>query len=272
MIISHKKRIAYFRVPKTGSTTVSLMLRMCGGIREDDIASSTPMGHFPSLNCIAPTAGKIDDDDAVGQHITPQQAFDKGLLTMDQLREFRCIVFLRDPYERYISGIMHSAGRHVELKHIHLAMNNTLPSADRGALKNKGLLAIPQANYYYVNGEIIAEPFAFGDYVNSTKRLIRLFGGIDFPVIPRMNAHQAWKDKWTVEEMWLDEHRARFEATYFEDLRLFAAFDLWPPEPNPNYKAYDVKRGFQDAKIGTDSTSINRLYKQSTPRIIREAM
>lgn len=249
MIISHRRKLAYFRVPKTGSTTVSLMLRMCGGIGEDDIASSTPVGQFPTLNCKAPIPGMIDGNGTVGQHTTPQRALDKGLITMGQLREYRCIVFLRDPYERYLSGIMHSAGRHAQLKHIHLAINNTLPSAAGGAYKNKGLLAIPQADYYYVNGEIISEPFDFRDYVISTKRLIKLFGGIDFPIIPRMNAHQAWKTKWTVDEMWLDEHLKRFEATYEEDLRLYNTMrsGIWPPVPIKDFQYYDVHKGFKDA-------------------------
>ena len=50
MIISHRLKFAFFRVPKTGSTTMEFMLRLSDVFDQNDMLSASLQGGFPAVN------------------------------------------------------------------------------------------------------------------------------------------------------------------------------------------------------------------------------
>lgn len=169
MIISHRLKFAFFRAPKTGSTTTEIMLRICGVFDPAlDIMSGLPRFGLPG----------IDDN----QHMTPAEAIAAGHLTIEQAREYDMYATLRDPLARAVSIFGHATARLAPITN----------SAEAFALKVKdgkdfGLLEKRQVEYFFVAGEQVCEPVEFADFVTNLKGLIASIGGLDFPVIPNFN-------------------------------------------------------------------------------------
>lgn len=255
MIISHVKKFAYFRTPKTGSTTQEFMLRISGAFNdESDVLTNTPVGQLGHQNLpnYRNEDGKLNNPWLeYNAHITPQVALEQGLMTMDQFREYDCYAFMREPRKRHLSGIVHALGRHVAPEDVHRVLNTTLAEMDGHPNQKRllGLLTIPQSEYFYVNGELLIQPLKFSDFQNELRKIIKRVDGIDFPVIPRMNARSAWRDNFTEEQFWTPEYIERFEYSYREDIRLFEAIDNWPPEPDPNWKPTPFAEVFTRAHL-----------------------
>jgi len=80
MIVSHRKKFAFFANQKTGSKAVGLMLRLSGVFDKDDILAAQP---FPATRTasIELPAYNIGDYNNMGKvtHMTPQDAIDEGL-------------------------------------------------------------------------------------------------------------------------------------------------------------------------------------------------
>ena len=173
MIISHRHKFVFFRVPKTGSTTAEFMLRMCGAFNDEDIMTVLGIGQFPAVNIIdARTQMRAGQEVAeafkFGPHMTPQNVIDAGLLTLDQIREYDCYAFVREPKARHLSGCVHSIGRHSTPVLIHRLLDQTLhPKVER----TLGLLTIPQKTYFEVDGERVVTPLDFRNFETELRGL-----------------------------------------------------------------------------------------------------
>lgn len=217
------------------------MLRMCGAFDDDDIMTAMPNGQFEAVNIAdgilrqASTNKPVDSTLWRGAHMTPQDCIDAGLLTLEQLREYDCYAFFREPRSRFLSGMVHAVGRHSNPELVKMIMEDELPklTGHPQQVKTLGLLTIKQANYFYAGGEIVTEALDFRNFQSELRRIIARAGGIDFPLIPRMNARNSWKNQHTPDDFFTQDLIDRFEAEYSEDYRMFAALDNWPPEPEP---------------------------------------
>ena len=185
MIISHRLKFAFFRVPKTGSTTMELLLRMTGAFDDRDIASPVIRYAVPGLGVGAdripepsPAAGRY----VAAPHVTPQECIDRGYITIEQLREYSCYAALRDPFDRAVSVFVHAHGRVPEM---------TKAMFDRTIREGKDykLLEKPQADYFHVDGEEVLAPVDFGNFVSALNGLLASVPGntIAFPIIPNFN-------------------------------------------------------------------------------------
>lgn len=226
MIISHRHKFAFFRIPKTGTTTAQVMLRMCGAFDDTDTMTPSNVGQLDPVNI--PYGRDIDpivsmDGLRSFNHVTPAVAIEYEMITLEQLREYDCYSFVRDPYKRHLSAICHLLGRHVTPKQVHRLLDNTLeghemhPKVARGI----GLVGKPQVDYFFVDGEQVVEPLNFSNYQSELRRMIKRVGGIDFPLIPKFNARTAWHDAFTADEFWTDEYRERFAKTYADDIAFY---------------------------------------------------
>lgn len=236
MIISHRLKFAYFRTPKTGSTTQEFMLRMCGAFDEEqDIMTEYTVGRFPETN-IKCTGNKLIEN---GPHLTPQAALELGLMTMDQFREYDCYAFMREPKKRHVSACAHGMGRNAMPPEITRYVEADIYESilHPHARKRLGLLTIPQSEYFYVNGEIVVEALDTAHLERDLRRMIKRVGGVHLPVIPRMNVRS--QIRYSEEQrrsVWKDVEIERFEEAYAEDIRLYNSIDNWPPEPRPDWQ------------------------------------
>jgi len=208
MIISHRLKFAFFRVPKTGTTTAQFFLRCSGAFDEEDILSGMGEHGF------APTDGLLTEPrDIVTQaHYTPAQAVEHGLITLEQLREYKTVSFIRNPYDRQLSAYIHGVGIVCDPTYI----KRLIKDAPR-----RGILQAQQSDWFYIDGELVVEPMLFNDYESHLRELLAYVGGIDFPIIPPMNARNAAKKEYTMEEWMNPEFMAFIEDKYARDIELY---------------------------------------------------
>jgi len=163
MIISHRKKFAFFANQKTGSKAVGLMLRLSGIFDKDDIMMAQP---FPAtrtadINLPAYNLGKYSTYEV--NHMTPSQAIEAGFITIEQLREYDCYAFLRDPEERY--------------KAVRAAMQMDRNSRAASPNNKAGSIAPPQYEFFYIDGEQVVTPLNFDDLENEVRMLIDKLDG-----------------------------------------------------------------------------------------------
>lgn len=152
MIISHRKKFAFFANPKTGSKAAGIMLRMAGVLNENDILIKQPFVGTRTADLCLPAYNA----DGIPDHLTPAEAIERGLITLEQMREYNCFAYLREPEERFYAsriamelnrwGIM-SNGRPMEKPHL------------------------PQFRYFLVGGEEVVTALDFDNYNSGIKHM-----------------------------------------------------------------------------------------------------
>ena len=145
MIISHRLKFAFFANPKTGSKAAGIMLRMAGVFNENDLLIKQRFAGTRTADICIP-AYNLED---VPDHLTPRGAIEEGYITLEQLREYNCFAFLREPEDRYY------ASRIAMVMNRHGIISNGLPL-------EKPHLA--QFEYFLVGDEQVVTPLDFGDY------------------------------------------------------------------------------------------------------------
>jgi len=231
MIISHNKQFAFFRVPKTGSTTAEFVLRLSQAF--DPVAdwmsaiqglpSTLPQAlydpieaHVIELFPAMPEDKRQGSVDLFIAHMTPADAMTFGLITFEQLRAYRCFAYLRDPYERAISAHKHSVGTRFMVTSI---FEKTMNSLDE-LRSSHNLLWKPQVDYFYVNGERVTERLEFSDYANELNRVISIMGGREFEEVPRLNKSKEIIGDTSVFQS--DAVKRRVAEVYSDDWELFS--------------------------------------------------
>jgi len=148
MIISHRKKFAFFANPKTGSKAVGLTLRLSGIFDQDDIMSAQPFPATRTARIELPEYNLNGHKTYLVDHMNPAEAIEAGFITLEQLREYNCYAFLREPEERfYAAEVCMQINRHGQI----------------AALEDLGeLTAPPQHTYFFVDGEQVVTPLDFG--------------------------------------------------------------------------------------------------------------
>lgn len=152
MIISHRKKFAFFANPKTGSKAAGIMLRMAGVFDEKDLLSRQPFVGTRTADLSLPAYNL----EGAPIHLTPEGAIEQEYITLEQLREYNCFAFLREPKERY------NASR------IAMQMNR------RGEISNGQPLEkphLPQFKYFIVGEEQVITALNFDNYQLGIKQM-----------------------------------------------------------------------------------------------------
>lgn len=167
MIISHRKKFAFFANLKTGSKAVGIMLRLSGIFDENDIMSAQPfLGtrtakiQLPEYNLNGIRTYKVD-------HMTPTEAIEAGYITLEQLREYNCVAFLRDPKERFLASRMA------------MQINRYGMVATPATRKRMSGVAPPQHTFFHVGDEQVVTALDFDDYEQETRKVIKQLGGYE---------------------------------------------------------------------------------------------
>ena len=78
MIISHRKKFAFFASPKTGSKAVGLMLRLSGAFDEHDIMSAQPFLGTRTAKFELPERNLDEFKTHLVDHMRPSEAIGTG--------------------------------------------------------------------------------------------------------------------------------------------------------------------------------------------------
>ena len=213
MIISHEKEFAYFRSPKTGTTSAMFYLRSCGGLTDKDIVSGMPGFDLPPVNLPVPQFP------ARQAHMTPATAVAEGLITVEQLKRYNSFCVIREPYDKMLSSFIHIVRRYCNPSSINSAINSK--DGEEVLIKKAGLLFTQQANWFKVDGELVVQPLLMEDYEINLRGMIKLIGGVSPPVMPSLNSRKETRYNHTEEE-WMTTDFVRFVDAHFqEDFELY---------------------------------------------------
>ena len=94
MIISHRKKFAFFANQKTGSKAVGLVLRLSGIFDENDIMIAQPFPATRTAKIELPEYNLNEHKTHIVNHFRPEDAIEAGFITLEQLREYDCYAFL----------------------------------------------------------------------------------------------------------------------------------------------------------------------------------
>ena len=182
MIISHSKKLCFWKIPRTGSTTIELLFRLFADLdfNQDIIAK----GHF------FPQSYNFDmmPDSPTGvagerrTHITPQEAIDNNVLTLAQYNSYQNFIMVRDPVLKFVSAY-NFATRHRDFDAARLIADTVIPAESHQGLFKKQV-------EWLTLGNITMLPFS--DYVNSLTTVMTAFGATmptDIPSITRRHPH-----------------------------------------------------------------------------------
>ena len=163
MIISHRKKFAFFANQKTGSKAAGLMLRLSGIFDENDIMTLQPFPATRTVRIDLPEYNLNGHDSRKVDHFTPSDAIEAGFITLEQLKEYDCYAFLRDPGKRFLS--------------VRAAMQMNRNGRFATSQKPCGWLAPPQHDFFYVGDERVVTPLDFDKYEDEIRMLIEKLGG-----------------------------------------------------------------------------------------------
>ena len=269
MIISHKNKFTLLRVPKTGSTSLEASVRFCGAVDKDDICSLTEDAYLPLQN-IPNTARKqcakhrairgiarqkiklksilTDEEKKIldykqrwmffMEHNTLDDWFDipyyseLNLISKKQIKEYKHYGFLREPVERYLSSFVFHQVWKGRAKGVQKPI--TIEEFHRFTLKDlkkhDNILFRPQKDYFYFEGEQVAEPLLFKTWASEASRMIKEIGFHPLEVYPRFKegggAKNILKEKPKVEE-WVDSHskiKDYIEDHFCEDIEFYKKY------------------------------------------------
>lgn len=214
MILSPKNKFAFFRVPKTGSSTAAFFLNISRLPLEDDYTAPMPAFGIGDPIVLKKQDPKLEEI----IHATPEIAMRHGLVTMDQLREYECFGYVRDPYARLVSGLVHGMGPRT----IPQLMESQLEDIGyEGIVKRFTVLVSKQVDYHFANGEQVLTPLLMSDYEANLRMMLKKFGGIDFPIIPHLNSRQVARSHVPKSMFITPILKSIVENHYAEDLELF---------------------------------------------------
>ena len=248
MIISHRKKFAFFRVPRCGSTTSEFMLRISDAFDDDVDIMTNSYGGIKMKN-IPPalfdrmvkskkllSGGNLKmferqrqpedlpkEGDVSGlniAHMTPAEAIQENLITLEQLREYKCYAFLRNPYDRFVSGFMFTAGP--------LALPEIM---ERKALRLEfsiGVIQKYQWKWFFVGDEQVVEPLDFSNYAEELKRIIVESGGYPFTQIPHLNLVANRLNDLTNDDYYTDKSRQLVAQKFKRDIEMWGKYrTIW---------------------------------------------
>lgn len=180
MIISHRLKFAFFASQKTGSKAVGLILRLSGIFDENDILIAQPFPATRTAIIELPAYNLGKHQSHIVNHMTPERAIEAGFITLEQLREYDCYAFLRDPEERWLAT----------RASMQMGRNGNI------AMPGRRVAGVPppQFEFFFVGDEQVVTPLDFGNYEQEIRKMLDHLGAntqMDVPQLRKtLPAHQ----------------------------------------------------------------------------------
>ena len=171
MIISHRLKFAFFANQRTGSKAVGIVLRLSNIFDENDILIAQPFPATRTANIRIPEYNLGKYGTALVNHFTPQKAIDAGFITLEQLREYDCYAFLRNPRDRFMAI---RASMQVNRKGMFAKPGKRMASP-----------GTPQHEFFFVGDEQVVTTLDFDDFEAGVRMMVEKLGGtqMDIPSI-----------------------------------------------------------------------------------------
>jgi hypothetical protein len=169
MIICHSRQVNFWKIPRTGSTTVEALIRILGVLdySQDVTAEGT---FFPGRSNNVPPTVPPSINGSPGPtrtHLTPTEAIQYGVLTQQQYDTYQNFCMVRNPVERLLSA--HTLGFNDVL--LRGRMNDFIADHVNG---NMQFSVFKKQVEWLAEGNITALPFS--DYETSVRTILAAFG------------------------------------------------------------------------------------------------
>ena len=189
MIICHSKQVNFWKIPRTGSTTVEAILRLMPGVLDYDAGDIVSTGHFfPTGHHNVPGTVPPSINGSHGNtrtHLTPENAIQFGCLTQAQYDSYDNYCIVRDPLARLVSA--HILGfSQAEWNVADILEQRCKPNLQYAIFK-------PQIEWLTLGNMNI---LPFSDYENSVTTILTAFGcpiPVDIPQIT--HRHPNWESR-----------------------------------------------------------------------------
>ena len=179
MIISHRLKFAFFANQRTGSKAVGIILRLCGVFNENDILIAQPFPATRTAQIDLPAYNMNGHESRFVNHMTPEEAIAAGFIDLDQLREYDCYAFLREPEERFRATRVSAQ----------IDRKGNIGMPGRGV---SGNVAPPQFKFFFVGDEQVVTPLDFDNFEDELRMIVQRLGAnrIEIPSVVRtLEAH-----------------------------------------------------------------------------------
>ena len=209
MIISHSKQKCFWKITRTGSTNIEVVLRLTAGLDlSQDVVAATDF--FPSsANIVGLPVSPSGVSSNRRAHMTPQTAIDNGLLTQAQYDTYDHYCMVRDPIDRFISSY-HLAIPRYDFN-IKVILEETIKPNTTMAMWRK-------QSEYLTLGNVTTLPFS--DYANSANTIFTAFGAPIPDQLPNISRSHLRYETFTKEEVLVVGQRAMIETYYADDMLL----------------------------------------------------
>lgn len=208
MIISHKKQRCFWKIPRTGSSNIEMVLRLTAGLDlSQDIVAET---HFFPASANFDSMPDATDGTAGTRraHITPQTALDNGFLTPSQFNVYQHYCIVRDPIDKFISSY-HLCLPRYEWDVTKILAETVVPNPESAVWRR-------QSEYLTV-GNITTLPFS--DYVNSANTIFAAFGAPIPAQLPKVTRSHI-RFETIIKETATAANIQEIEAYYADDMLL----------------------------------------------------
>ena len=186
MIISHRKKFAFFANQKTGSKAVGLVLRLSGIFDENDIMIAQPFPATRTAKIELPEYNLNEHKTHLVNHFRPEDAIEAGFITLEQLREYDCYAFLREPEDRYLAS----------RSSMQMSRNGNIAMPGRRVAG----VAPAQFTFFFVGDEQVVTALDFDNYEQEIRMMLEKLGAneqMDVPLIQKIfRAHMVHEIKY----------------------------------------------------------------------------
>lgn len=215
MYISHKHKFVFLRVPKTASSSLSeFFIRNLN----DPDAIHTPVDdtNIKEKNLPKGLMQKYKDDFGYF-HLTLQQIYEEGILTEEQIREYRIVAIMREPIDRHLS--FYHFYRKWEGRGQPSSNELERMSKDGYFHKHKNS-KILQSDFLKLQGEVVGEYLPYDDF---EAKVMNIMSDLGVDVKHQLPKHKSGFRKTSDNGLMSDKVLSAIKQHFKEDFDLYEA-------------------------------------------------